>query len=209
MKPVRTPWKESGPVFNDSVDSWVALANPIPLVQRESAFHKSPGWFGPGISLDPRSSNADLGGKCVRARRQLPRCSTRSRPYSPPRSSTTSGCRPYRSKSRCNRPYPARQQRGHVARRRPPNNLEAPGLPSKGRAPRWRYRNAGRSPPSRPPSHRGEGGFLKLSGHPLHVASISKTSEIIPIAAAGVGGPLEPTKSNPAQSTIEDSSLRC
>jgi hypothetical protein len=31
--------------------------------------------------------------------------------------------------------YPARQQRGHVARRRPPNNLEAPGLPSKGRAP--------------------------------------------------------------------------
>ena len=25
----------------------------------------------------------------------------------------------------------------------------------------------------------------------------------------GVGGPLEPTKSNPAQSTIEDSSLRC
>jgi len=32
--------------------------------------------------------------------------------------------------------YPARQQRGHAARRRPPNNLEAPGLPSKGRAPR-------------------------------------------------------------------------
>jgi hypothetical protein len=32
--------------------------------------------------------------------------------------------------------YPARQQRGHVARQRPPNNLEAPGLPSKGRAPR-------------------------------------------------------------------------
>ena len=32
--------------------------------------------------------------------------------------------------------YPARQQRGHVARRRPPNNLEAPGLPSKGRASR-------------------------------------------------------------------------
>jgi hypothetical protein len=28
--------------------------------------------------------------------------------------------------------YPARQQRGHVARQRPPNNLEAPGLPSKG-----------------------------------------------------------------------------
>ena len=53
MKPVRTPWKGSGPVFNDSVDSWVALANPVPLVQRESAFHKSPGWFGPGISLDP------------------------------------------------------------------------------------------------------------------------------------------------------------
>src|SRR6266853_1137482 len=34
--------------------------------------------------------------------------------------------------------YPARQQRGHVARQRPPNNLEAPGLPSKGRAPRHR-----------------------------------------------------------------------
>ena len=32
--------------------------------------------------------------------------------------------------------YPARQQRGHMARPRPPNNLEAPGLPSKGRAPR-------------------------------------------------------------------------
>jgi hypothetical protein len=32
--------------------------------------------------------------------------------------------------------YPARRQRGHVARQRPPNNLEAPGLPSKGRAPR-------------------------------------------------------------------------
>ena len=32
--------------------------------------------------------------------------------------------------------YPARQQRGNVTRRRPPNNLEAPGLPSKGRAPR-------------------------------------------------------------------------
>jgi len=32
--------------------------------------------------------------------------------------------------------YPPNQRRGHVARRRPPNNLEAPGLPSKGRAPR-------------------------------------------------------------------------
>jgi Winged helix-turn helix len=32
--------------------------------------------------------------------------------------------------------YPARQQRGHPARQRPPNNLEAPGLPSKGRPPR-------------------------------------------------------------------------
>jgi hypothetical protein len=32
--------------------------------------------------------------------------------------------------------YPPRQQRGHAARQRPPNNLEAPGLPSKGRAPR-------------------------------------------------------------------------
>ncbi len=32
--------------------------------------------------------------------------------------------------------YPARQQRGHSARQRPPNNFEAPGLPSKGRPPR-------------------------------------------------------------------------
>src|ERR1700758_2763340 len=32
--------------------------------------------------------------------------------------------------------YPAHQQRGDVARQRPPNNLEAPGLPSRGRAPR-------------------------------------------------------------------------
>jgi hypothetical protein len=32
--------------------------------------------------------------------------------------------------------YPARQQRGHIARQRPPNNLQAPRLPSKGRAPR-------------------------------------------------------------------------
>src|ERR1700750_2345454 len=32
--------------------------------------------------------------------------------------------------------YPPHQQRGHIARQRPPNNLEAPGLPSKGRAPR-------------------------------------------------------------------------
>jgi hypothetical protein len=29
--------------------------------------------------------------------------------------------------------YPARQQRGHVRWQRPPNNLEAPGLPWKGR----------------------------------------------------------------------------
>jgi hypothetical protein len=36
MKPVRTPWKGSGPVFNGSVDSSVALANPLPRVQRES-----------------------------------------------------------------------------------------------------------------------------------------------------------------------------
>ena len=34
--------------------------------------------------------------------------------------------------------YPPHQQRRHVARQRPPNNLEAPGLPSKGRAPRHR-----------------------------------------------------------------------
>jgi hypothetical protein len=31
--------------------------------------------------------------------------------------------------------YPARQQQGHVARQQPPNNLETPGLPSKGRTP--------------------------------------------------------------------------
>jgi transposase len=36
MKPVRTPWKGSCPVFNGSVDSSVALANPVPRVQRES-----------------------------------------------------------------------------------------------------------------------------------------------------------------------------
>jgi hypothetical protein len=32
--------------------------------------------------------------------------------------------------------YGPNRQRGHVARQRPPNNLEAPGLPSKGRPPR-------------------------------------------------------------------------
>ena len=32
--------------------------------------------------------------------------------------------------------YPPHRQRGHGARQRPPNNLEAPGLPSKTRAPR-------------------------------------------------------------------------
>jgi Winged helix-turn helix len=32
--------------------------------------------------------------------------------------------------------YPPNRQRGHIARQRPPNNLDAPGLPSKGRAPR-------------------------------------------------------------------------
>jgi hypothetical protein len=32
--------------------------------------------------------------------------------------------------------YAASHQRGHVARQRPPNNLEVPGLPSKGRASR-------------------------------------------------------------------------
>jgi len=36
----------------------------------------------------------------------------------------------------CQTAYPAHQQRGHTARQRPANNLEAPGLPSKGRAPR-------------------------------------------------------------------------
>jgi hypothetical protein len=67
MKPVRTRWKGSGPVFNGSVDSWVALANPVPRVQRESAFHKPQDWFGPGISLDPRSSNFP----CWRDRRRV------------------------------------------------------------------------------------------------------------------------------------------
>ena len=138
-------------VFNDSVDFLGRARQPDTACAARICV-SPPGWFGPGISLDPRSSNADLGGKCVRARRQLPRCSTRSRPYSPPRSSTTSGCRPYRSKSRCNRPYPARQQRGHVARRRPPNNPRGAGSAVKGAgATPWRYRNAGRSPPSRPP----------------------------------------------------------
>ena len=33
--------------------------------------------------------------------------------------------------------YPAHRQRGHSARQRPPNNLDAPGLPSKGRPPRY------------------------------------------------------------------------
>jgi hypothetical protein len=32
--------------------------------------------------------------------------------------------------------YPPNRRRGDPQRRRPPNNLEAPGLPSKGRAPR-------------------------------------------------------------------------
>ena len=32
--------------------------------------------------------------------------------------------------------YAPKRQRGHAARQRPPNNLEAPGLPSKGRASR-------------------------------------------------------------------------
>ena len=32
--------------------------------------------------------------------------------------------------------YEPKRQRGHVARQRPPNNLDAPGLPSKGRASR-------------------------------------------------------------------------
>ena len=32
--------------------------------------------------------------------------------------------------------YAPNRQRGHAARQRPPNNLEAPGLPSKGRTPR-------------------------------------------------------------------------
>ena len=52
--------------------------------------------------------------------------------------------------------YPPKRQRGHVARQRPPNNLEAPGLPSKGRAPRQvvaalAIRDA--EPPASPPLH--------------------------------------------------------
>jgi hypothetical protein len=31
---------------------WVALANPVRRVQRESAFHKTLIWFAPGISLN-------------------------------------------------------------------------------------------------------------------------------------------------------------
>ena len=33
------PMERSGPAFNGSVDSWVALAIPTPRPQRESAFH--------------------------------------------------------------------------------------------------------------------------------------------------------------------------
>jgi hypothetical protein len=66
MKPVRTPWKESGPVFNGSVDSWVALANPVPC-SANLRFTKTPDCFGPGISLDPRSSNFP----CWRDRRRV------------------------------------------------------------------------------------------------------------------------------------------
>jgi hypothetical protein len=39
------------------VDLWVALINPVARVQHESAFRKIPDWFGPEITLDPRSSN--------------------------------------------------------------------------------------------------------------------------------------------------------
>ena len=75
--------------------------------------------------------------------------------------------------------YPARQQRGHAARQRPPNNLGAPGLPSKGRVPRhaaaaapakappWRADPLcipliAEIPPAKPaPSRRGWGGFFR------------------------------------------------
>ena len=66
--------ERSGPVFNGSVDSWVALANTVPHVQRESAFHKPQDWFGPGISLDPRSSNFP----CWRDRRRVRPASNRT-----------------------------------------------------------------------------------------------------------------------------------
>ena len=44
--------------------------------------------------------------------------------------------------------YPANRRRGDPRRRRPPNNLEAPGLPSKGRAPRDAAAVAGAGSPS-------------------------------------------------------------
>ena len=50
--------------------------------------------------------------------------------------------------------YPPRQQRGHAARQRPPNNLDAPGLPSKGgrrdrSLPRFRPAKQSRAQPRR------------------------------------------------------------
>jgi hypothetical protein len=39
------------------VDSWVALTNPVPRVQRESCVSQNPGLVRAGISLDARSTN--------------------------------------------------------------------------------------------------------------------------------------------------------
>ena len=91
-----------------------------------------------------RSSGSRRSSRNTRSRKTEPvrppslsKCSTRSRQCRPARSSTTSGCRPYWEQIKVQQAaYPARQQRGRGARQRPPNNLEAPGLPSKGRAPR-------------------------------------------------------------------------
>ena len=58
--------------------------------------------------------------------------------------------------------YPARQQRGHVCAAATAEQPRGAGSAVKGAgATPWCYRSAGRSPPSRPPSRRGEGGFLR------------------------------------------------
>jgi len=63
--------------------------------------------------------------------------STRSGQCSPARSSTTSDCRRYWSRSKHSRPPTRRISNGAIRPGGgPPNNLEAPGLPSKGRASR-------------------------------------------------------------------------
>ena len=45
--------------------------------------------------------------------------------------------------------YAPNRQRGHVARQRPPNNLEAPGLPSKGLPSKGRASRGALSPATR------------------------------------------------------------